>query len=150
VSDTLGFVDFFGERFAVPARINQRLVVKFGRIAAEGGDTEHTDPARALEAAIVLDKMVEQSVRAEDRQRFEDVCDRECPTDEELMGFVASVMAAVSRRPTSPPSGSSGGRTVTPQSAEVDSYSQVIEREEAAGRPDRALMVLMAQESSTT
>ncbi len=145
MSDDVQFAEFFGERFAVPQRINQRLIIRFGRLAAEGADTAATNPAKANEAAILLDRMVEQMVRPEDKDRFEDVCDRERPTDEELMAFIADVMAAVSRRPTSRPSDSSAGPTSTPQNSADDSSSRVITRLEQQGRPDLALVVAQAQ-----
>lgn len=143
--DDVQFVEFFGERFAVPARINQRLVIRFSRLAAEGADTSAGDSSKANEAAILLDRMVEQMVRPEDKDRFEDVCDRERPTDEELMEFIASVMKAVSGRPTSRPSDSSAGPTTTAPSSEPDSSSRVIARLEEQGRPDLALVVAQAQ-----
>ena len=147
MSDSVQFVEFFGERFAVPPRLNQRLVIRFQRKAAEGADTADLDEAKAREAAILLDKMIEQSVRAEDRERFEAVCDRELPSDEELMEFVAKVLAAVAQRPTGRPADSSSGPTsIEPKSVSEPAYLRVVQREEEAGRPDRALMVLMAQE----
>lgn len=145
------FVDFFGEQFQVPDRINQRLVIRFGRLAAEGADTADEDPKKAAEAAILLDRMVEQMVRPEDKDRFEDACDRERVSDEELMRFIAQVMAAVSGRPTSLPSGSSDGQRTTPPSSEAASSSlRVVRRLEESGRPDLALMVEMAQEARST
>lgn len=146
MADDVRFVEFFDERFAVPARMNQRLVIRFQRLAAEGADTEDLNEAKAREATIMLDRMIEQSVRPEDRQRFEDVCDREMPNDEELMGFVADVLAAAAGRPTSRPSDSSGGQTSTPPNSGGDSSAAaVVARLEAQGRPDLALIVDMAQ-----
>jgi hypothetical protein len=147
VSDSVQFVDFFGEQFAAPARMNSRLVIRFQRMAAEGADTADVDEAKAREAAIMLDKMIEQSVRPEDRPRFEDVCDRELPSDEELMKFVADVLAAVAGRPTSRPSDSSDGPTNTRPNSGGDSSLAVVHRLEERGRPDLALMVTMSQEA---
>ena len=61
------------------------------------------------------------------------------------MPLVVTAFLQRTDRPTSPPSGSSGGRTLTPPSSEVADYSQVVRELEEQGRPDVAYMVLMAQ-----
>lgn len=147
MSDSVEFVEFFGEQFAAPQRINQRLLIKVSRLAAEGADTEDMDEAKAKAAAIVLDQMIEQCVRAEDKQRFEDICDRERVNDEELMEFVGKVMEVVSGRPTTRPSVSSAGQTVTEPSSGDASFLRVVERLETSGRPELAYMVEETQKA---
>lgn len=146
MSDTVQWVEFFGERFAVPARMNARLRVRFMRLAAEGADTAEAES----EAAILLDKMVQSSVRPEDQDRFDALCERECPSDEDLMRFIVNVIAAAAERPTGQPSDSSDGLTIIEPKSEsapdsLDAPSLRVVRElEAAGRPDKAEFVAMA------
>ena len=152
MSDSVQFVEFFGEQFAVPARMNARLRARFFRVAAEGGNTED----QMSEAAILLDKMIEQSVRPEDRKRFDDLCDREMPGDEELMGFVVKVISASAERPTGRPSDSSGGPTIIEQKSvsaqELSAHPslQLIRDLEAQGRADKAQFVKLAMQASAS
>lgn len=145
MSDTVQWVEFFGERFAVPARMNARLRVRFMRLAAEGADTAEAES----EAAILLDKMVQSSVRPEDQDRFDALCERECPSDEDLMRFIVNVIAAAAERPTGQPSDSSAGLTVTePKSVSVPASSvqpdlQLVRELEQQGRADKAEFVMM-------
>ncbi len=137
--DDVQFVEFFGERFAVPERINKRLMYKLARLADEGGDSAQGEGAK------VWDRLLDQMVRPEDLDRFNEVCDRERVQDEELMEFVADVVAATSGRPTSRSSDSSAGPTPTPQNSAGDSSLRVIARLENQGRPDIAAVVAQAQ-----
>lgn len=151
MSDSVQFVEFFGERFAVPARMNARLKTRFFALAAEGGEGAEVDASKQSEAAILLEKMVQQSVRPEDRKRFDDLCDREMPSDEELMQFLVDVMSAAAERPTGRPSDSSDGQTSTaPKSATELASSDapkltLVQELEAAGRADKAEFVVMAE-----
>ena len=150
MSDTVEFVEFFGEQFRVPQRINARIRQRIAALSAQGMELDENDPKAqklAQQAALLIDKMVTGSVRPEDRERFEEVCDRECPSDEELMQFAMDVLAAASGRPTMQPSVSSDGPTIIQQSSEADSSLAVIHRLEQAGRPDQAYIVQMAQEA---
>lgn len=150
MSDTVEFVEFFGEQFRVPQRINARIRQRIAALSSQGMDLDENDPKAqqlAQQAALLIDKMVTGSIRPEDRERFEDVCDRECPSDEELMQFAMDVLEAASGRPTTQPSVSSGGPTIIQESSEDASSLAVIRRLEQTGRPDRAYFVRMAQEA---
>lgn len=134
-------VAFFGETFIAPDRINTRRLLRFSAMAARGLDTADTAGMAAL------DGLIDQCLRPEDVQRFDDLCDVKRPAAEELMEFVAEMMAAITDRPTSRPADSSAGpQTIAPKLMD-DSSSRVIA--DLKGRPDLQLMVMNAQESRT-
>jgi hypothetical protein len=133
--------EFFGETFDAPERFNVRLLTRLGTLAQRGVDTDD------MEGMAHIDRMVDQCVRAEDAQRFDDLCDREMPTFEELMGFCMEVIAEITERPTERPSDSSDGPATMSDTSAGDSSLRVIEREVEAGRPSRALMVMQASEA---
>lgn len=130
--------EFFGETFETPDRFNMRLFTRFGSLAKRGVDSED------IEGVAMIDALIDQCLRAEDVDRFDEVCDRERPDFEELMAFVMEVVAEVTNRPTKRPSVSSDGPTLTTDSLQGDSSSRVIARFEAQERPDLALLVSKA------
>lgn len=140
-SDSVEFVDFFGERFALPRRFNSRLLWRFMRAADDGIDSE------SAEGIVLMDKLLDAVVRPEDHKRFDQVCDRECPDDEQLIEFAMEAVQKIAARPTGRPSDSSDGPRTTSTSSAGDSSSPVIARLEERGRPDLALIVAQAQES---
>lgn len=95
-----------------------------------------------------LNDLVDTCLLPSDMDRFDAVCDRECPSYEQLAAFVASVVRAISERPTKRPSDSSDGSPSTEPVSTVVSSSPVIRR--LQGRPDLQLMVMMAQEARAT
>jgi hypothetical protein len=137
-------VTFFDESFRLAPREDYEWeMIEFATAAQGGADTNFLSGTAAvftfLKAAIV----------AEDWPRFRALArERKAQTARDLMPVVVRAFAQQVDRPTGPPSASSDGPSSTPPSAEVDSYSRVIERLEAEGRPDVAYMVKMAQTAS--
>jgi hypothetical protein len=130
--------EFFGETFETPDRFNMRLFTRFGSLAKRGVDSED------IEGVAMIDALIDQCLRPEDVDRFDELCNRERPDFEELMGFVMEVVAEVTNRPTKRPSDSSDGPTPTTVSSTGDSSSRVIARLEQQERPDLALLVSKA------
>jgi hypothetical protein len=135
-----GCVRFLGELFEVPERLNHRLLVRFGHMQ------RHPEKVTAEEASDIVDRMLDQLVDPEDRDRFEELCDEQRVSEMELSRFLWDSLAVIGERPTRRSSNSSAGPRKSKQRSGGDLYSQVIAREEDAGRPDRAQMVLLARE----
>lgn len=135
-----GFVRFCGQLFEVPERVNRRLLLKFGTMQMRTNDLSD------VEKAIVVDRLLDQLVRDEDRDRFDAACDQQRVEDEDLRRFIADALGVLSDRPTQRPSASQAGPRSSRRNSEDDLSSRVIRREEEAGRPDRAQMVRLAQE----
>jgi hypothetical protein len=133
--------EFFGETFELPDRFNMRLFTRFGTLAKKGVDSED------IEGVAMIDSLIDQCLRPEDVERFDEVCGRERPDFDELMEFVMGVVAEVTERPTKRPSDSSDGPTPTKLSSLDDSSSRVIRRLEEQGRPSIALMVQQRESS---
>lgn len=127
-------IEFFGEQFEVPERINKRLLYKFMALANKGAESDQG------EGAVVLDKLIDQAVKPEDLDRFNDVCDRERVQDEELLEFLGAVIAAVSERPTSQPSDSLDGPLPTPLRSVSPPDDPAMEQ--LAGHPDMQIALL--------
>lgn len=135
-------VEFFGEAFLAPERINTRRLLRFSAMADRGLDTDDTAGMAAL------DGLIDQCLRPEDIDRFDEVCDRERPSAEELMEFVAKMMTAITDRPTRRPSDSSDGpSTIEPKSTD-DSFGRVMRHLD--GRPDLQLIAMTAQQARST
>ena len=147
-------VEFFGESFALnPREDYEWSMIEFADAAMGGADTNLLSGAAAvmglLKSAIAPGEVAEGAKEGKDWLRFKALAKKnKAQTQRDLMPIVVRIFTQSSERPTGRPSDSSDGPQTTPPSAEVASYSRVIEREEASGRPDRALMVLMAKEST--
>jgi hypothetical protein len=135
-----GCVRFLGELFRVPERVNQRLTLRFGQMQ------RHPEKVTGEEASEVVDRLLDQLVDPEDADRFEALCDEQRVSEQELSRFLWDSLAVIGERPTRRSSNSSAGPRKSKQRSGGDLYSQVIAREEDAGRPDRAQMVLLAKE----
>jgi hypothetical protein len=136
--------EFFGETFELPDRFNMRLFTRFGTLAKKGVDSED------IEGVAMIDQLINQCLRPEDVDRFDEVCDRERPDFDELMEFVMGVVAEVTERPTKRPSDSSDGPTPTKPSSPADSSLRVIHRLEEEGRPSIALMVQQREQQKAS
>lgn len=138
--DERNTLEFLGETFHMnPGEDYQWEMMEFAG-AATGVEVNSLSGASAvyglLKAVIVTDEWEKfrRTARAGKAQ-----------VDRDLMPLVVTAFMQRTGRPTSPPSGSSGGRTLTPPSSEVADYSQVVRELEEQGRPDVAYMVKMAQ-----
>ncbi len=132
--------EFFGEQFVPPERLNYRRVTKMARAAVAGGDTSEVNGMAAMDA------VVDACLRKDDIDRFDEVCDEHCPDPEELMEFVARVVAEVAERPTRRRSGSSSGQTSTEGASPAGSSSPDTDLWDGT-RPDLVLFVREAQEA---
>ena len=121
-------IEFFGEEFEVPEKLNHRRVLRLAKFASAGSDTDN------LAAMGALDDLLTQCVRPEDAVRFDALCDREGTTSEDLMRFTGQVIAELAERPTAQPALSSDGPTPTPESS--GSRLEVLASERWSGRPD--------------
>jgi hypothetical protein len=134
-------VEFAGERFATADKIGLMPLMRFAKVAKAGTDSGD------MEGLAALYDLLQQCVAPEDWARFEAAADRSRADGEELMKVMSDVMEVMAKRPTSRPSDSSAGPTITPPSSEGDSSSRVARRLEQEGRPDLALVVELAAES---
>lgn len=134
---------FAGETFRMSESIGLMPLMKFAKVAKAGVDSDDLDGLAALY------DLLEQCVAEEDWERFQATATKSRADGEKLMAVVSDVFEALSQRPTGRPSDSSGGPKPMHQNSEAVSSLRVVAREEAAGRPDRALMVLMAHEAQT-
>jgi hypothetical protein len=146
VSDEVHVLKLGGEEFRVRAGVPLAARMRFAHVTQKSktNDWEQLDAVyRLCRAALHPD---------EDFDRFLDVAERDEVDQEELSLFVRKVMTGDVDFPTSRPSGSSDGPSSTEQKSESvpaseDSvHARVIRMHEKAGRPDKALLVLMAQE----
>lgn len=128
-------VEFLGEGFTISERIGLMPLMRFAKAAKSGVDTDD------LAGLTAMYDLLEQCIAPEDWQKFEEHATKQRADGEQLMGFVAEVMAVITDRPTSRPSDSSAGPSTTPASSTDASSRQVINRFESSGRPDLALMV---------
>jgi hypothetical protein len=137
-------VEFGGETFKRADAVGLMALMRFAHVAKSGTDSNDLDGLAAMY------ELLEQCIHEDDWQRFQKTALKVKAKGDDLMGVVRKVISGESDRPTSRPSDSSDGPIVIGQSSESEqprpAYLRVVEREEASGRPDRALMVLMAQE----
>lgn len=136
-------VTFCGEQFDIADRIGLMPLMRFAKVAQDGVDSTE------LAGLVAMYDLLEQCVAPHEWARFQATADQHRADSETLMGVVTTVIELLSARPTSRPSDSSDGPQRTAPNSTGDSYSRVIAREEAAGRPDRALMVVQAKEART-
>lgn len=148
-------IEFHGQRYTVAGKVGLMPLMRFAHTARAGTDTKDMDGLAAMYDLLRQCISTDQLGRDADGEptgpteweRFEQAAYDARSDGEELMGVVAEVLKLLTDRPTGRPSDSSAGPVTVGPTSTDDSYSQVIRREEQAGRPDRALMVQMAKES---
>jgi hypothetical protein len=152
-----GTVEFFGEQFEVPERFDERLYLrsmtharKANLMKAKGFADDHPDMQTInLAAGADTDRMIDQCVRLEDRDRFEDLCAEVGPTLKDYSDFVARVIEEREKvregRPTVQPADSSVGPVTMPESSV--SRLEELATERWSGRPD-LMMAATASERS--
>ena len=140
-------VEFFGESFHVAERVGLMPLMRFATAAQSGID------ANEMEALAAMHGLLQQCIHPADLRRFERHASEAHADGDELMEFVAKVMAVVGARPTGRSSDSSDGpRVIEPSSTIVSSSpdtgpARVIQMFNEQGRPDLALLVRRRQES---
>ena len=150
-ADAERFVSFKGEQFAVTFPVPPMALMEFAHIAV--GDVDSND----MEGLNAMYELLESVIEPDDWQRFKRHAKKTRAVDKDLMMLVRKVIRGETDRPTVRPSDSSDGPEVTAPSSESEQDSaepedlqlRVVRREEALGRPDRALMVLMAHEAAS-
>lgn len=133
-------VDFLGESFDVADEVSDFAMMEYADAVARGGE------AQAASAMYVL---LQDIIPEADWPRFRQHALRKRATIDQLGDVVAAAFGQTVDRPTERPGDSSSGPQATP-AASTDAFSsRVIAREEARGRPDRALMVSRASQRAT-
>jgi hypothetical protein len=137
-------IEFGGDTFRRADAVGLMALMRFAHVAKAGTDSNDLDGLAAMY------ELLEQCVHEDDWQRFQKTAMKVKAKGDDLMAVVKAVISGEADRPTSRPSDSSDGPIVIGQKSESEpprpAYLRVVEREEQSGRPDRALMVLMAQE----
>lgn len=136
--------EFFGETFHMrPSADYEWEMMEFAAAAKGGADSDLLSGAASvfefLRAIVVEDEW--------DRFRATAKANR-ATVDDNLMPLVVMAFTQRTRRPTVRPSDSSDGPKSTKRKSGGGSSSRVVKRLEKKGRPDLALMVTMAEESS--
>lgn len=125
------------EGFRASGTIGHLALLAFARAAQTGISTED------MAGLAAMHRLLETVVHPDDWQRFNEVADRDHVEIETLLACIAGAVAGGSR-PTSRSSASSDGPLSTKASSPAGSFWPVVREEEAAGRPDRAAFVLLA------
>lgn len=139
-------VQFKGEEFRATFPVPPMALMEFAHVAQDGTESGE------LEGLAAMYDLLESVIDPEDWLRFRKHAKKSRATDADLMLLTRRIIRGEVDRPTERPSDSSDGPSRTEPNSEGDSSSlepalRVVKREEASGRPDRALMVLMAHEA---
>jgi hypothetical protein len=158
-------VELRGKRF--PVSDNKAPLLSMMKLATIAKRTQGRppgtppDPRDEMESMSIMYELLQSCIAEEAWGEFEEHANRVGAGVNELQQVIAQTTAARANRPTQPSSGSPGGRSTTaPNSAESSSPPEwsgpiqmgdyrVQQREEARGRPDRALVVQRAREAWT-
>jgi hypothetical protein len=171
VEPVLATFTWFGERFRVNPDMTETTLIDLFEVASKVDvDPESLDPKQMDFAK----GYVREHIHPDDFDRLWKTAKANRQGIQPLMGLCMRILGLVSERPTVPPSGSSAGRPVTSQSLpdgvsspaapaepEVPGYApwwpegvpynptavKFVERFEAEGRPDKANIIMMAQEA---
>jgi hypothetical protein len=142
-------VRFQGEAFLAEFPVPPMALMEFAHIAADGVDSSD------IEGYAAMYDLLESVIKPEDWDRFKRHAKKTRATDADLQELVGKVVSGQTERPTGRPSDSSDGPTGTdlksesapePSPSEEPLHARVIRMHEKAGRPDKALIVLQAQE----
>ena len=143
------FVRLKGEEFRAAWPVPAMALAEFAHVAQDGADSDD------MAGLAAMYDLFESVIEPEDWDRFKRHAKKSRATDKDLMLLVRKVITGQTDRPTLRPSDSSGGpEAIAPNSeSEPDSseepadlHLRVVQRLEAEGRPDKALMVLQAGE----
>jgi hypothetical protein len=143
-------IEFFGAKYRLSDPEDyQWAMLEFADAATGGAD------AATLEGLSAIMAMLKAAIHPDDWTRFRTAARKnKARVDRDLMPVVVSAFSQeVTDRPTGRSSDSSDGPKVTPDTSAAVSSSmdephlRVIKRLEDEGRPDKAEMVLLAQEA---
>lgn len=140
--------EFFGETFHLnPSSEYEWEMMEFASAATNGGDSD------LLSGVAAVFTFLKAVVHPSDWERFRATARKNrAQVKEDLMTVVVGAFTQTTERPTGRPSASSGGPKNTKRKSAAGSSSKVakvVRREEKNGRPDRALMVVLADEASS-
>lgn len=102
-----------------------------------------------VKGMLATKRLMEQVVHPDDFEMFWRLARANKQTSVDLAGVFKAALEAMSERPTSRPSDSSDGPATTVPSSAGGSSQRVIDRFEAAGRPDLVAFVELAQAGAT-
>jgi hypothetical protein len=153
---------YFGARFRINPDLTETLVVD---LLEAGEEIDASDPRQL----IAVKDYARGHLHREDFDEFWSTAQDNRQTVHDVMKVCHRLLAAVTDRPTTPPSGSSDGRRDTPTSSQAGASAPVIESDPVApaptqgnareigerfarefeeqGRPDKALQVMLAVEA---
>ena len=149
-------ISFQGEQFQVRGSVALMALMRFAHIAQVGTDSAE------MEGLAAMYDLLESAIADEDWGRFQAHAVKTRATDKDLMLLVRKVIRGETDRPTQRPSGSSDGPDSTDQKSESEEPAspepqgeepvqlRVVRRLESEGRPDKALIVLQAQEAMSS
>lgn len=144
-----GTVEFWGEQLKLADKVGMMPVMRLARVQQRVAGSSKPSDADAAELMVAMLDVVEQCLADEEWSRFEHLATIHRIGTREIEAFLDTVMLAVADRPTSRSSDSSDGpRTIEPSSTDGSSLP-VIDRFNAQGRPDLALLVRKRQEALT-
>lgn len=142
-------IEFCGEQLRLADKVGMMPVMRLARVQQRVAHLAEPSDADVAEVMVAMLDVVEQCLADEEHARFEHLATVHRVGTTEIEEFLGRVMMAVADRPTSRSSDSSGGpRTIEPTST-AGSSSPVIDRLNAQGRPDLALVVRRREESLT-
>src|SRR4051812_22683285 len=135
-----------GEDFRAAWPVPVMALAEFAHVSQGGADSNDMDGLAAMY------DLFESVIEPEDWERFKRHAKKSRASDKDLMLLVRKVITGQTDRPTQRPSDSSAGPESTEQSSEsvqassepADLTLRVVQRLEAEGRPDKALLVLNA------
>lgn len=134
-------VTFCGETFAMVDKLGHMPFMRLSDVAMRGVD------AGSIEGLAVMYQFLKACIA--DWDRFCDVATENACDDDNFWEVVAQIYEANAGRPTGRPSASSDGPPSTPRRSAGASSSPAKDLLEAKGRPDLAVVVMMADEERT-
>jgi hypothetical protein len=136
--------EFFGEGFHFkPTDEYQWEMLEFADALQNGGAD-----GSLLSGAAAVYSLLKAAIVDDEWARFRAAAKKNhAQTERDLMPIVVRAFQHKTERPTVRPSDSSDGPPATPENSERASSLRVVKRLEEQGRPDMAVMVLMAEEA---
>lgn len=146
--ELVDLVELKGATFRVSDDVARMALMKFGKMA------EVDQSMLDISSLAAVYDLLEQCIHATDWRRFEQHALDTKADEQELLEVVGKVFVILDGRPTKRSSGSSDGPPTTATSSTDDSSSlatvRSIDRFNAQGRPDLALLVRRAEEARSS
>lgn len=139
VPETGPTVEWKGETFRIADEVGAMSRIWFGKLAAEGLDSEE------LEATAAMSDMIEDSLADGEYPRFRAHARKAKASTTDLLELCRLTMEALAARPTERPSDSSDGPSPVSETSSERPVDRVLSRIPAT-RPDLRLLVATADE----